>query len=205
MKSIFDKYYKKYDSWYDRYKFVFLSEIEAIKKVLPRKGKGLEIGVGTGRFSSALGISIGIDPSDKMLEIAQKRGVNAMIGSGERLPFHKGVFDYIIIIISLCFMVNPGKALEEARRVLKKNGKIIIGIVDKESFLGKFYQTKKSVFYEKAIFFSVQEVTDLLKKVGFVSFSYYQTLSVLPDRLKIVEKPKKGFGRGGFVVIAARK
>jgi ubiquinone/menaquinone biosynthesis C-methylase UbiE len=205
MKSIFDKYYKEYDLWYDRYKFVFLSEIEAIKKVLPRNGKGLEIGVGTGRFSSALGISIGIDPSNKMLKIAQKRGVNARIGFGEHLPFYKGAFDYVIIIISLCFMVNPKEVLEEAWRVLKKNGRIIIGIVDKESFLGKFYRTKKSVFYEKANFFSVKEVTDLLKEVGFVSFFYYQTLSVLPNRLKIVEKPKKGFGRGGFVVIAAEK
>jgi len=72
MSTIFDKYYKKYDAWYDRNKFVYLAELKAIRKVLPEKGKGLEIGVGTGRFAQALGIATGIDPSRKMIEIAKK-------------------------------------------------------------------------------------------------------------------------------------
>lgn len=46
MKNIFDQHCKKYDAWYDEHKFAYLSEIDAIKKVLPGKGKGLEIGKG---------------------------------------------------------------------------------------------------------------------------------------------------------------
>ncbi|PIW33718.1 MAG: SAM-dependent methyltransferase, partial [bacterium (Candidatus Ratteibacteria) CG15_BIG_FIL_POST_REV_8_21_14_020_41_12] len=68
MKNIFDQYWKRYDAWYDNYRFAYLSEVEAIKKVLPRKGKGLEVGVGTGRFASVLGIHYGIDPSVKMVK-----------------------------------------------------------------------------------------------------------------------------------------
>ena len=75
MSDIFDKYYKKYDAWYDKHKFAFLSELEVIMKVLPRDEKGFEIGVGTGRFAAALGITMGIDPSGKMLDIAQERGM----------------------------------------------------------------------------------------------------------------------------------
>ena len=71
MKTIFDRYYKKYDAWYDRNKFAYLSELEAIKKVLPKKGKGLEIGVGTGRFANSLGIECGIDSLKNMLTIAK--------------------------------------------------------------------------------------------------------------------------------------
>jgi len=78
--KIFDKYYKKYDLWYERNRFAYLSELEAIKKVLPKKGKGLEIGVGTARFAKPLGIKYGIDPSKKMLEIAKKKGVNVRLG-----------------------------------------------------------------------------------------------------------------------------
>ncbi len=55
MSSIFDKYNKKYDAWYDRNKFAYLSELEAIKRVLPEKGYGVEIGVGSGRFAAPLG------------------------------------------------------------------------------------------------------------------------------------------------------
>ena len=205
MSEIFDIHYKEYDAWYDRNSFAYLSELAAVKKVLPRHKKGLEIGVGTGRFASCLGISKGIDPSAAMLKLARARGVDVRVGQGEKLPFRGNTFDYVAIIITLCFVRDPAKVLEESARVLKKDGKIILGIVDKESFLGKFYQKKKSAFYGKARFFRVGEVTELLKEAGFGSFSYYQTLSVLPDEMSAVEKPAKGFGKGGFVVVAAKK
>jgi len=205
MNSVFDKYYKKYDAWYDKNKFAYLSELEAIKKVLPKRDNGLEIGVGTGRFAYALGITTGIDPSKKMLEIAKKRKVNVKLGYGEKLPFKDSTFGYIAIIITLCFVKDPLKVLRESHRVLKRRGKIIVGIIDKDSFLGKLYQEKKSKFYKEAFFLNVKELIDLLQNTGFNNFTYYQTLFTLPHKMDSVEKPRKGFGKGGFVVISADK
>jgi len=205
MSNIFDKYYKKYDAWYDRNKFAYLSELEAIKKVLPRKGKGLEIGVGTGRFAHALGVTTGIDPSKNMVKIARQRGVDARLGSGECLPFKNSTFDYAAIVIAICFVKNPQKVLKEALRILKKNGKLIIGVINKDSFLGEFYQKKKSIFYRKANFFNIKEVTNLLKNAGFSKFSYYQTLYKIPGEINSIQKPRKGFDQGGFVVISGEK
>ena len=205
MKTIFDRYYKKYDAWYDRNRFAYLSELEAVKKALPRRGKGLEIGIGTGRFAHALGISTGIDPSKNMIQIAERRGIDVRLGSGERIPFKNAAFDYAAIIITICFVKDPGRVLKEARRVLKKNGRIIMGIIDKDSFLGEFYQQKKSIFYKEANFFNVREITDLLKNTGFSEFSYYQTLYKLPAEIKSLQRPRKGFGQGGFVVISGEK
>ncbi|MFH1407163.1 MAG: methyltransferase domain-containing protein [Candidatus Omnitrophota bacterium] len=204
MKNIFDRYYKKYDVWYDRHKFAYLSELEALRKVLPENGKGLEIGVGTGRFAEPLGITLGIDPSMNMLELARERGVNVCRGLGEELPFLNSSFDYVAIIITLCFVKNLQKVLKETARVLKKGGKVILSIIDRRSLLGRFYQRKKTVFYKEAKFFSINEATKLLKAAGFISFSYYQTISKLPEKISLVEKPKKGFGKGGFVVISAK-
>jgi len=205
MSDVFDKHYKKYDAWYDKHKFAFLSELEAIRKVLPRNKKGLEIGVGTGRFASRLGIKYGVDPSENMLKIAQKRGIDVHRAQGERLPFDSSFLEYIAIIITLCFVKDPIEVLIEAKRVLKKRGKIIIGIIDKDSFLGRFYQGEKSLFYRQAHFFGVKEVTNLLKMSGFGRITYYQTIYKFPDKMNSVEKPKKGFGKGGFVVISAKK
>ena len=205
MSDIFDKYYKKYDAWYEKNKFAYLSEIGALKKVVPNKGEGLEIGVGTGRFASRLGIKYGADPSENMLIIAKKRGIDVHHAQGERLPFDSLVFDYVAIIITLCFVKDPIKVLIEAKRVLKNRGKVIVGIIDKDSFLGRFYQRKKSLFYKQAHFFGVKEVTDLLKMSGFARISYYQTIYKFPDEMTSVEKPRKGFGRGGFVVISGIK
>ncbi len=203
--NIFNHYHKKYDAWYDKNKFAYLSELEAVKKVLPKRGKGLEIGVGTGRFAAPLGITTGIDSSKNMIRIAQKRGVDARLGFGERLPFRSSSFDYVAIIITLCFVRDPQKVLKESRRVLKKNGKLIIGIIDKDNFLGKFYQKKKGVFYKQANFFNVRELTDLIKTTGFSRFCYYQILFNFPNKINSVERPQKGFGKGGFVVINAKK
>ena len=61
MIDVFNKHYKKYDAWYDKHSHAYLPEVEAVKSLLPKKGKGLEIGVGTGRFASALGIKYGVE------------------------------------------------------------------------------------------------------------------------------------------------
>ncbi|MBL7156569.1 MAG: class I SAM-dependent methyltransferase [Candidatus Omnitrophica bacterium] len=205
MSNIFNKYYKKYDAWYDRNKFAYLSELKAVKKAVPRMGKGIEIGVGTGRFAVLLGTKYGIDPSKKMLGIAGKREIRIKSGLGEKVPFKNSEFDFVTIIITLCFVKNPEQVLREAKRVLRKNGKIIIGIIDKNSFLGKFYRIKKSVFYKKANFFGIKEITEMLTKIRFSRISYWQTIFELPGKINSVEKPKRGFGEGGFVVISGRK
>ncbi|MFA4991029.1 MAG: methyltransferase domain-containing protein [Candidatus Omnitrophota bacterium] len=205
MSSVFDRHIGKYDAWYDKNKFVYFSELEAVRNVLPKKGKGLEIGVGTGRFAAPLGVRHGVDPSKKMLEVSRERGVDVRLGRGEKLPFGNSAFDYALIIITLCFVKDPARVLTEARRVLRKNGKLIIGIIDKDSFLGKYYRRKSSVFYKQANFFGVRELAGLVKTAGFNRISYYQTIYKFPDKMNSIQTVKKGFGKGAFVVISAYK
>ncbi|MFH1505301.1 MAG: methyltransferase domain-containing protein [Candidatus Omnitrophota bacterium] len=201
MSNIFEKHSKIYDAWYDKYRFAYLSELKVLKKVIPKQGKSLEIGVGTGRFASVLGINLGIDSSYEMIEIARQRGVAARWGFGEDLPFFNSTFNLVAIIVTLSFVNNPLKVLQEARRVLEDDGKLVVGIIDKNSFLGKFYQTKKSIFYKKADLFTVERLRNLLKIAGFRQFSCWQTIFKLPSEIDSLEKPRKGFGKGGFVVI----
>ncbi|MDD4995772.1 MAG: class I SAM-dependent methyltransferase [Patescibacteria group bacterium] len=205
MSAIFDRYYKRYDDWYDKNRFAYLSELEALKKVLPKAGRGLEIGVGTGRFAAPLDIAMGIDPSHNMIKIAAERGVIVRWGFGEDLPFWDETFDYVAIVITICFVKNPLKVLREAQRVLNEKGKVVLAIIDKDSFLGKYYRRKKSAFYKHANIFSVRETTALLEKAGFNKFSYYQTVFKFPKSINSIEKPRKGFGKGGFVVISGEK
>jgi ubiquinone/menaquinone biosynthesis C-methylase UbiE len=205
MSRIFERYYNQYDLWCEKNKFTYLSELEAIREVLPKSGRGLEIGVGTGRFAQSLGIAIGIDPSNNMIRIAKKRGIDVLVGFGEYLSFKSNTFDYVAIITTLCFVRDPFKVLEETKRVLKKLGRVILCIIDKNSFLGRSYQKKESFFYKKAHFLSPDEVTALLKRIGFDIPIYYQTISTSPEKIKSIETPQKGHGRGSFVVMMAQK
>ncbi len=201
--EVFNRYFRKYDEWYEKNRSVYLSEIEALKLFVNGKGKGLDIGTGTGRFAIPLGVKFGVEPSFNMAAVAKKRGVEVIAGVGEKLPFKDGVFDFVLIVVSICFFDNPLKALREAKRVLKPYGNIVIGFVDRDSFLGEYYLRKKdkSIFYRKARFFSTKEVASLLEEVGFSKFSFVQTLFDLPETLSDIQYPEMGYGKGGFVVV----
>ncbi len=65
----FEAISKEYDQWFDDNKVTFLSELAAVKYFLPKQGKGLEIGIGTGRFAMELGIKYGIEPSETIEQL----------------------------------------------------------------------------------------------------------------------------------------
>lgn len=94
--KIFNQFANRYDSWFDDHSAVFQSELEALKKVIPKSGEGLEVGVGSGRFSAALGIKTGIELSVKLCNLARSRGINVDEGVAESLPFQNQQFDFVL-------------------------------------------------------------------------------------------------------------
>ncbi len=202
--EIFDRNWKKYDDWFEKHKNIYFTELKALKKVIP-EGLGLEIGVGSGRFASPLRIKIGIDPSKNMLRLAKKRGIEVIQGIGENLMFKNNSFDFVLIVVTLCFVEDPKCMLSEAYRVLKRGGKLIVGEINKDSSWGKLYDAKrkKSEFYKLATFYSSNEIIEMLDGVGIRYSESYQTLLHLTTEIE--EEPEKGFDKGGFVVIAGMK
>ena len=84
--SPFDSLALAYDSWFEgQGKVIFGVEVRTFQEVLASLPKPwLEVGVGSGRFAQALGISTGVDPSIKLLEMADKRGITVLLGRGEQ-------------------------------------------------------------------------------------------------------------------------
>lgn len=203
----FEKFTGRYEAWFERHGYAYLSELEAVRKLLPKEGNGAEIGVGTGRFAEPLGIKLGVEPSKAMAEIARRRGIEVIEGVAESLPFSDESLDYLLMVTTICFVDDPEKALREAYRVLKPGGALIIGFVDRNSPIGQEYERNKenSVFYREARFFSTDELLELLRKVGFRKFEIVQTLFHRLDEIKEVEPVKPGYGEGSFVVIKAVK
>lgn len=56
----------EYEAWFSENHHLFMSEVEAIRRLIPEFDKGLEIGVGTGLFAQKLGIKEGVEPSSAM-------------------------------------------------------------------------------------------------------------------------------------------
>ena len=203
----FEKYTQKYEDWFERNKFAYESELLAIKELMPKNGKGIEIGVGSGKFAEPLGIRLGIEPSPKMRGIAEKREIEVIDASAEELPFNDNKFTFALMVTTICFLDNIEAAFKEAYRILKSDGSLIVGFVDKQSLLGKLYQNHKmeNVFYKAATFYSTEEVIFNLIKAGFRKFVFNQTIFHKLPQVNAVEPVRPGYGKGSFVVVKAMK
>lgn len=202
----FEQHSSRYEAWFERHDAAYLSELLALRAYVPLEGRGLEIGVGSGRFAAPLGIQVGVDPSPAMLDRARARGVEVVQGTAEALPFANDSFDHALIVTTICFVDSPAIMLAQARRVLRPGGTLVIGFIDRESGLGQDYlaHQAESVFYRMASFVSADEVEQLLLATGFSISAWAQTLvRPLAETLDI-EPVRPGRGSGAFVVVTAR-
>ncbi len=205
--SPFEKYADQYEEWFVKNRWVYEAELRAVKAMIPSGGRGMEIGVGTGRFAGPLGIKNGVEPSKRMREIAQKRGIRTLDGVAEELPFGDSQFDFVLMVTTVCFVDDISKALLEAHRVLSHGGILIIGFVDRNSKVGQTYfdRQNESVFYKEATFFSNDELVGFIDQAGFKDLTFNQTIFRTLTETTRDEPVKSGHGEGSFVVIRGRK
>jgi SAM-dependent methyltransferase len=203
----FEAHSSAYEQWFSRNYQVYRSELKAVAHFIPTDGEGVEIGVGSGRFAEPLGIKIGVEPSQEMRRLAESRGITALDGTAEALPFPDGRFDFALMVTTICFVDDIEQSFQEVRRVLKSRGSFIIGFVDKDSSLGRMYQRGKeeNVFYREATFYGAREVISFLQQNGFEYPRVIQTVFGKLAEVRSVQDFKNGYGEGGFVVMQALK
>lgn len=96
--------------------------------------KLLDVGCGAGKFckiASGLGFKVsGFDASESLIAIARERMPNAEFQSGdmEELPYPDQSFDVVTGINSFQFAGDIENALREAKRVTKRDGRVIIAV-----------------------------------------------------------------------------
>ena len=226
-----DGYAAKYDEWFMKNENLFISELKLFKKVLGDiSGKKLlSVGCGSGLFESYIDNSNieGIEPSEDMGQIAIKRGVNVIkFGLIEDVELPDEEYDIIYFNGSSSYMEDLSPVYEKCLRALKKDGKLILLDVPKESAFGFMYLLGKSLntydheFLEGAmpelpyplalaasgVWHTTEEKIDVIKKLGITKFSFYQTLVKNP--LYTNEEPEEvveGYKSGGYVAIIAEK
>ncbi|MFA5924655.1 MAG: class I SAM-dependent methyltransferase [Methylococcaceae bacterium] len=203
----FEAHHQHYEAWFEKHEAAYISELLALRPFVPWDGKGIEIGVGSARFAAPLGVQVGVDPSPAMLVYAAARGIAVVEGTAENLPFVAASFDFALVVTTLCFVDSPVRMLEEARRVLKPGGRLVIGFIDRDSDLGQDYlaHQNESVFYREATFYSADEVARLLLEAGFSINAWGQTLARPLPETREIESLRPGRGQCAFVVVAATR
>jgi ubiquinone/menaquinone biosynthesis C-methylase UbiE len=201
----FESFTTRYEAWFEKHHAAYISELLALRAHVPLIGKGLEVGIGTGRFAVPLGIAIGVDPCREMIRVAKERGIDAIQGIAEELPFCDNSFDYILVVTTICFVDSLQKMLSEALRVLRPEGKLIIGFIDRDSAMGQLYEAHKAenVFYRDATFYSAEEVSAILSAMNFHITDWTQTLSHSLQETRDIEPAESGKGDYAFVVVSA--
>lgn len=138
-----DKVKRQYDRWagiYDRLWRRYIQKTvprvaERIQQTVPRTV--LDVGCGTGELERQLLESyvpqqvVGVDISEKMLEVARKKlSANPQMSFIEAdamsLPFENHRFDCVVSSSTFHYFPTPCAVVAEMRRVLKPNGRLII-------------------------------------------------------------------------------
>jgi len=93
---------------------------------------------------------------------------------------------------------------------LAKDGRLILGLILKESPWARFYMKKGeagNVFYKNATFYSFNELKEMMMKSGLTIIDVCSTIFQEPTEKPLrFETPRRGYyRRAGFVAVKAGK
>ncbi len=186
---------------YTRYKFAASYSVgKDILEVACGAGQGLGY---IARVSKSV---VGIDVDDTNLSYARKQyadrpQIKLLKADAHNLPFTDNSFDLIIIYEAIYYLNDPLKFLHEAKRVLRKDGIIIIGSANKEweGFNPSVYSVR---------YYTASELAEMLKSEDkFTDIKIYvdcpvrksdlrdkiiSLIKVLAVKLKLIPKTMKG-------------
>jgi SAM-dependent methyltransferase len=143
-------------------------------------GRVLDVGCGIGDMLSYRPESVGVDINPATVKFCQGRGLNAFLMEKDRLPFSNEVFDSIILDNVLEHIEKPLPLLAEIKRVLKKNGILIIGVPGRKGYKS---DPDHKIFYDEK----------MLENVSLKSRFTLEKFFYLPVKLKVLDGVMKQF------------
>lgn len=179
------------------YKNLFQKEKDYLRSQIKPNSKVLDIGCGNGRnILSLVGVAgniTGLDNSEKAVEDARQNlkeysNVEVVLGDALSLPFEDKSFNFAVLSMTLVnFADGKVKALEEMKRVVKDDGKVIISVYSEKALperVSMYDQVGAKIKSEKdgyVVFetegltseqFSKKELEDLANKAGLKIENY---------------------------------
>lgn len=135
-----------------------------MKKRLPADSRALDVGCGDGWLAEAVLDCEwhGVEPDPVLREKALTKGMLAVPGEAEKLPFPDGHFDAVCLFDVLEHLLDESGALGEALRVLRPGGLLFVSVpLHPELWSEHDERCKHYRRYRKG------EMKNLLKKSGF--------------------------------------
>jgi SAM-dependent methyltransferase len=159
----------------------------------------LEVGCGAGvdlaRFAKGGALVTGVDLSSSAIALARTNFVQQglpgtlQVADGEQLPFPDGSFDLVYAHGVVQYTANPGRLVEECRRVVKPGGEAIFQVYNRVSWLNALSKLMK-VGLE-------HEDAPVLRKYSWREFSQllsgFRELEIVPERFPVKSRLHGGW------------
>lgn len=169
-----DKYLEscKTEFW----KEVFKAELEYILQYLKEAKDILSVGCGPAIIEAGLieqGFNItGLDISKEAVDQAPD-SVRAVVGTAEKMDFANCGFDAVIFVASLQFVEKYKMAVEEAARVLRPTGKLLVMLLNPQSEFFKEKIGNPNSYVNKIKHTDLNEIEKTVLKYFSVEAEYF--------------------------------
>jgi len=157
-------------SFYDR---IFgLPDVGPLQELLalPISGRLLDVGGGTGRVAQTLRDQVGqviiLDNSAGMVSQATRKGVTAVRGEVEALPFAEDSFSRILVVDAFHHFRNQARAAQELVRVLSSHGRLVVHEPNVKRWAVKTVALGERLLLMRSRFSGLEELVDLFERGG---------------------------------------
>lgn len=172
---------RKYASFYytDLGKKILEKEAEFISKKLGTAKNVLSVGCGPAVIEARAmelnpGMEIlGLDNSKEMLAQVSNE-IKTILGDATKMGFKNAFFDAVVYIASLEFIEDYRMAIEEAVRVLKPKGMILILMLNPESnYFKQEYDDEDSYIRKNIKHVDVEKIGEFISHYFFLESEYF--------------------------------
>lgn len=158
------------------WKKVFKAEANYILQELKGTEDVLSIGCGPAIIERALseyGFNVtGLDISRQVLDKAAD-SIRTVVGSAENMNFPDSCFDAVIYVVSLQFIEKYGKAIEEAARVLRPNGKLLTMLLNPDSEFFKQKTTNPNSYINRTKHTNLTQIKKTIAEYFSIHTEYF--------------------------------